>query len=254
MTASVLQIEGVSHHYGSMEILREITLKVRQGEFVAIVGPSGCGKTTLLNLISGFERPTRGNIRYPGTLRTIYQQEGLLPWLTVRENILHALSHLPERSARLARIEQWLSLTRLSGFGDHYPHQLSGGMRQRVQLARVLAGSGDVLLLDEPFSALDYQTRLSMRHELCSVLAVRPSTVVLVTHDIEEAVTLADRVLVLSQRPARILSEHSPSIARPRSTSHPEIRQAIEYIIRELGIAEPTPPTPPTPSTQEMIS
>ncbi|WP_044193831.1 ABC transporter ATP-binding protein [Hyalangium minutum] len=254
MNASVLQLDSVSHHYGPLEVLRDVSLTVRQGEFVAIVGPSGCGKTTLLSLVSGVERPTRGRISHQGTLRTVYQQEGLLPWLTVRENIFHGLSHLPTQSERLARIEQWLAHTRLDGFGDHYPHQLSGGMRQRAQLARVLAGNADLLLLDEPFSALDYQTRLSMRHELCNALAVRPSTVVFVTHDLEEAVTLADRVLVLSERPARILSTHTPSLARPRSTSHPEVGQLIEHIIGELKLGGPAPAGPRVPFSQELTS
>jgi NitT/TauT family transport system ATP-binding protein len=247
MTANVLQLEEVFHHYGPLEVLHRLTLTVRQGEFVAIVGPTGCGKTTLLNLISGFERPARGKILHTGTLRTVYQQEGLLPWLTVRENILHGLCHLPDPLERMACLQQWLGLIQLKGFEGHYPHQLSGGMRQRVQLARVLAGGTDTILLDEPFSALDYQTRLSMRRELSSVLAVRPSTVVFVTHDIEEAVMLADRVLVLSQRPARILAEHALPDARPRSTSHPDVRQLIDRIIDELGPAQLSPTAPVSP-------
>jgi NitT/TauT family transport system ATP-binding protein len=236
---AIVQLKGVSHRYGAVEVLRDLDLTIQRDEFVAIVGPSGCGKTTLLNLMSGFERPVQGDIQRLGTLHTVYQHEGLFPWLTVRENILHGLRHLPSASEREAQLARWLGLVRLAEFGHHYPYQLSGGMRQRAQLARVLAGNADVMLMDEPFSALDYQTRLVMRRELGHALAVRPSTVVLVTHDIEEAVALADRVLVLSARPARIVAEHVLRSARPRPTSHVEVIRTVERIIVELGLAEP---------------
>jgi NitT/TauT family transport system ATP-binding protein len=174
---------------------------------VAIVGPSGCGKTTLLNLLSGSYRPTTGVVERKGESRMVYQQDGLFPWQTVSENIALGLRHLRNEENRRQQVKELLWLIRLEGFESSYPHQLSGGMRQRVELARALAGSSDILLLDEPFSALDYLTRLRMRQELARILRERLKTVVLVTHDIEEAAQLADRVIVLSDSPARIRYE-----------------------------------------------
>jgi ABC-type nitrate/sulfonate/bicarbonate transport system ATPase subunit len=225
-----------SRSFGSVEVLRELSLNIERGEFVAVVGPSGCGKTTLLHLLSGFDQPTSGIIKRDGQVRMVYQQDGLFPWLTVAENIALGLRHLREDVERKRQADELLRLIRLEGFENHYPHQLSGGMRQRVELARALAGESDILLLDEPFSALDYLTRLRLRQELARLLDERPRTVVLVTHDIEEAAQLADRILVLTERPAQIRYELSIGTPRPRDLTHPEVVAAIHRILTEMGI------------------
>lgn len=231
-----LQLASVARSFDSLEVLRDISLAVERGEFVAIVGPSGCGKTTLLNLLSGFDRPTSGVVTREGTTRMVYQQDGLFPWLTVRENIEMGLCHLPRNAERMRQLAEMFDLINLHGFAEHYPHQLSGGMRQRVELARALAGETDILLLDEPFSSLDYLTRLRMRSELARLIETRPRTVVLVTHDIEEAAQLADRIIVLSERPASISFELRMNVSRPRSPVQAEVVDAVQRILTELGL------------------
>ena len=236
MSVKPLQLETVSRSFGAVEVLRELSLNIRRGEFVAVVGPSGCGKTTLLNLLSGYDQPSSGIILRNGRVRMVYQQDGLFPWQTVSENISLGLRHLSEDGERGRQIGDMLRLIGLEGFRDHYPHQLSGGMRQRVELARALTGDSDILLLDEPFSSLDYLTRLRMRQELARLLQERPRTVMLVTHDIEEAAQLADRVIVLTERPAQIQCELNIATSRPRDLTHPEVVSATHRILTELGL------------------
>lgn len=236
MNVKPLCLRGVSYSFGAVEVLRDLSLEVAWREVVAVVGPSGCGKTTLLKLLAGFYVATAGSVMRAGRTRMIHQQDGLLPWLTVAENIMLGLRQLDCAQERTRQLGALLELIRLEGFAKFYPHQLSGGMRQRVELARALAGSTNVLLMDEPFSSLDYQTRLEMRGELTHVLALSPLAVVLVTHDIEEAVHLADRVVVLSQRPARICGEVSLALARPRDAGHPMLQNAVKYISQQLGL------------------
>jgi len=209
---------------------------VRHGEFVALVGPSGCGKTTLLNLASGWLEPERGRVERPARVRMVFQQDGLFPWRTVGENVRLGLRHLTDAPERGRRAAALLGLVGLAEFENHYPHQLSGGMRQRVELVRALAGDTDLLLMDEPFSSLDYLTRLRLRIELARLLHEQPRTVVLVTHDIEEAAQLADRVLVLTSRPSRIRDEVRLKLPRPRPATHPEVVRAVHHILTELGL------------------
>lgn len=235
MRDNLIQLENVCRSFGATEVLRDISLTIGRGEFVAIVGPSGCGKTTLLNLLSGYDQPSSGLIKREGRARMVYQQDGLFPWLTVAENIALGLRQLRDEKERARQIGEMIRLIRLEGFENHYPHQLSGGMRQRVELARALAGDSDILLLDEPFSSLDYLTRLRMRQELTRLLSERPRTVVLVTHDIEEAAQLADRLIALSERPAQIRHELSVNAPRPRDLTHPEVVSATHRILTELG-------------------
>lgn len=250
MTGERFRLDNVSRAFGTVEALQNVSLTIRGGEFVAVVGPSGCGKTTLLNLLSGYDRPTSGVVERSGAVRMVYQQDGLFPWRTAAQNIEIGLRHVGDPEERARQRNEMLTLIGLEGFGDHYPHQLSGGMRQRVELGRALAGETDILLMDEPFSALDYITRLRMRHELARVLHERPRTVVLVTHDIEEAAQLADRVIVLSGRPGRIRSERHLVLPRPRELTHPEVVEAIHGVLVELGLerkgAEPLPPVAAT--------
>jgi ABC-type nitrate/sulfonate/bicarbonate transport system ATPase subunit len=235
MTSDILQLNGVNKSFGAVEVLRSLSLCVERGEFTAIVGPSGCGKTTLLNLLSGYDTSTSGSITRNGDVRMVYQQDGLFPWRTAAQNIDMGLRHVQNASERAKQMQELLELIGLVGFENHYPHQLSGGMRQRVELARALAAKADILLMDEPFSALDYLTRLKMRRELARMLEERPRTVVLVTHDIEEAAQLADRIVVLSERPAQIRKELWIDLARPRDLTHPVVVEAIHAVLMELG-------------------
>jgi len=229
-------LQKVSHSYGAVAVLNDMNLVVKQGEVVVLVGPSGCGKTTILNLLSGYITPVEGTIQRNGIIRTVYQQDGLFPWLTVSENILMGLRKTAEDNQQKKELGELIELIHLEGFEDHYPHQLSGGMRQRVELARVLSGESDILLMDEPFSALDYQTRLRMRQELVRLLKQRPRTVVFVTHDIEEAAQLADRVLVLSNRPATVCRELQIEAPKPRDLTSNAVIEAMKAVLQELGL------------------
>src|SRR5688572_7033303 len=193
-----LRVEDVSLSFGAIAVFQHLSLEISRGEFVAVVGPSGCGKTTLLNLFSQFVKPSSGKVECAGRLRMVYQHDSLFPWQTTAENIALGLRHVSDQKERKRQLDEMLRLIKLEEFADHYPHQLSGGMRQRVELARALAGDTDVLLLDEPFSSLDYLARLRMRNELSRMLVQLPRTVVLVTHAIEESAQLADRIVVLS--------------------------------------------------------
>ena len=236
MPGEMLRLEGVSKSFGDVEVLTDLSLTVERGEFTAIVGPSGCGKTTLLNLLSGYDRATSGSIKRSGGVRMVYQQDGLFPWRTANQNIEMGMRHILDSGQRREKLREMLELIGLIGFENHYPHQLSGGMRQRVELARALAAEADILLMDEPFSALDYLTRLKMRQELARMLQERPRTVLLVTHDIEEAAQLADRIVVLSERPAQIRRELWIDLARPRDLTHPEVVDAVHRVLMELGL------------------
>ncbi len=233
-----LRIEGGSVRFGSVEVFGNLSLEVGRGEFVAVVGPSGCGKTTLLNLFSGFLKPTSGKVDCSGRVRTVYQHDSLFPWQTAAQNIAMGLRDLSSEVERNRQLNHMLQLINLEEFAAHYPHELSGGMRQRVELARALVGTTDILLLDEPFSSLDYLTRLRLRHELARMLEELPRTVVLVTHDIEEAAQLADRIVVLSDRPARICRELQINIPRPRELTHPKVVDTVHAILAEFGLEQ----------------
>jgi NitT/TauT family transport system ATP-binding protein len=235
--ASILSLHGVGFDYGTNVVIDGLDLEVARGELVVCVGPSGCGKSTLLALLGGHLPPTRGTLRRDGQSRTIYHDGGLFPWLTVRENIVQGLPRGTPAAARDQKVKDWLEITRLAEFAGHYAHQLSGGMRQRVELARALAAETDILLLDEPFSALDYQSRNRMRKELVATLAERPRTVVFVTHDIEEAVQLGDRVVVLGARPANVRRVLELPPGRPRSPATPGVPEAEQAIMDELGLS-----------------
>lgn len=239
MSESVLQMKSVCRSFGSVEVIRNLSFDVLHGEFVALVGPSGCGKTTLLNLMSGYDAPTSGTVERRRPARMVYQDDGLFPWRTAAENISLGLHQVSDPDQRKRELEEMLGLIGLDGFGNHYPHQLSGGMRQRVELARALVGGNDLLLMDEPFSALDYITRLRMRRELARMLHERPRTVVLVTHDIEEAAQLADRVVVLSDRPAQIRRECRIDLPRTRDLTDPEVVKTVHTVLAEMGLEAP---------------
>ena len=234
--AALLRLDDVRVAYGDVRVLDGIDLEVRGGEFVALVGPSGCGKTTLLNLCSGWLTPSGGRVERPAAQRMVFQQDGLFPWLTVDENIRLGLRRSDDAAAERQHADALLGLIGLEGFAGVYPHQLSGGMRQRVELARALAGETPLLLMAEPFSSLDDLSLIKMRRELARILREQPRTVVLVTHDIEEAAQLADRVLVLSERPARIRAEVVIGVPRPRDATHPQVVSAMHRIFTVLGL------------------
>ncbi|SDV50803.1 ABC transporter ATP-binding protein [Chitinasiproducens palmae] len=224
--APEIEMRGVTMHYGgSAAALSRIDLDVREGEFLSIVGPSGCGKSTLLRLISGLQRPSGGSVRVrgevvsgtPPELGFMFQRDALLPWATVRENIEVGLECGGyAKAGRGERLDELLAITGLREFGDAFPHALSGGMRQRVALARILAYEPGIFLMDEPFGALDAQTKVLMGQELLDIWGRHRKAVVFVTHDIEEAVSLSDRVIVMTGRPGRIRSNYEIELARPR--------------------------------------
>ncbi|HEX9440009.1 MAG TPA: ABC transporter ATP-binding protein [Roseiflexaceae bacterium] len=210
----------------SIVALEDVALSVTAGEFLSIVGPSGCGKTTLLRIFAGLLPPTSGSVLYDGVAVTgpsrkmgfVFQADNLMPWRKVRDNIGLGPELQGEPKREYApRVEALLELVGLSGFGDYYPHQLSGGMRQRVNLARALAIEPDVLLMDEPFAALDAQTREIMQDELLRIWRETHNTVIFITHQIDEALFLADRLMIMSARPGRVQEILPVDIERPRA-------------------------------------
>lgn len=233
---------------GPMRVVDGVNLDIRQGEFVSIIGPSGCGKTTLMNIVGGFVKPTRGQVlldgapvRSPGPDRgVIFQEYGVFPWLTVRGNIefglrLRANSRHAAQVAEISR--RYLALMGLTDFADHFPKHLSGGMRQRLALARAYAVQPEFLLMDEPFGALDAQTRTNMQTLLHRLHAAHPCVVVFVTHDVTESLLLGDRVIVLSTQPARIIDDFMISEMQPRSQdwlTSAEVRLMHERVVGHL--------------------
>jgi len=222
----IAQVSKVYPAATPVQALDGIDLDVGEGEFIALLGPSGCGKSTLLNLVAGFESPTSGVLQVDGKIverpgperGVVFQEAALFPWLNVWENVVFGpkIAGLP-KSEYATRAEEMLSITGLLAFKRHLPVQLSGGMRQRVGIARVLTLGSRVLLMDEPFGALDAQTRLTMQELLLSVWQTLRTTVIFVTHDIDEAILLADTIYVMSARPGRIATRIKVPLARPRA-------------------------------------
>jgi NitT/TauT family transport system ATP-binding protein len=241
-------LKGISLQYkaanGSRLLaLDDISLQVKSGEFLCIVGPSGCGKSTLLHLIAGLHQPTSGTVLVddhlvdgPGTDRIlIFQELGLFPWLTVGENVEFGMKMKGVSSAeRKDRVQYYLRLVHLSKFKDSYTHQLSGGMRQRVALARALATEPDVLLMDEPFAALDAQTRDLLHDELERIWAETGRTIIFVTHNVREAIRLGDRVALLTFRPGRVKREYTVDLPRPRHLEDPSVAGTAREILNDL--------------------
>ncbi|CFQ43539.1 ABC transporter ATP-binding protein [Yersinia frederiksenii] len=233
---------------GRQKVLEDISLTIAAGEFVVLLGPSGCGKSTILNLIAGFERPDSGNIQCQGSVVStpgpdrgmVFQQANLFPWLTVRDNV----SFGPRMQGAtqediLPETQAFLKLVGLQGFEDHYPWQLSGGMKQRVAMARAWLPNPDVLLMDEPFGALDAQTRLMMQELLLSAWQQTGTTILFVTHDVEEALFLADRILIMSAHPGCIVDEIRLPFGRQRdietlahAEGYSEIKQRVLHRVR----------------------
>jgi NitT/TauT family transport system ATP-binding protein len=238
-------LDGISLSYRanggeSLLALKDVSLEVRRGEFLCIVGPSGCGKSTLLHLIAGLHQQTSGSIcvdgkpvQGTGTDRIlIFQELGLFPWLTVRQNVEFGLKMKGlSKAERESRAHEYLRLVHLSKFENSYTHQLSGGMRQRVALARALATQPDVLLMDEPFAALDAQTRDLLHDELERIWSETGSTVIFVTHNVREAVRLGDRVVLLTFRPGQVKREYIVDLPRPRHIEEIDVARTASEIL-----------------------
>jgi len=251
----VIEIRGVHKQFAKGErrviALQDIDLTVAEREFVAIHGPSGCGKSTLLNMVAGFDQPTRGSVKVAGeevaapapSRGVVFQEPALFPWLSVMDNVVFGPKTLGQPAASYrARAAQIIEQIGLSGFEASYPAELSGGMRQRVGIARVLILEPKVLLMDEPFGSLDAQTRTLMQELLLALWERHQQTVLFVTHDIEEAILLADRVCVMTARPGRIKKSIEVRMPRPRSiesTTSPEfnaLRREVLDLIREESV------------------
>ena len=225
--------------------LEDVSLDIERGEFVTVIGPSGCGKTTLLNILAGFERPSAGQVMLegqaidgPGADRgVVFQEYALFPWLTLRQNVEYGPRErgVPAGEARAA-IARTLQMVGLAGAENRYPPELSGGMRQRVALARVLVNDPKILLMDEPFAALDAQTRSILQREVARLWAETGKTVLFITHSVEEAVLLGDRVIAMTARPGRLKADVQVALPRPREPTSPAFndrRRAIERLLAE---------------------
>ncbi len=239
------RLNMVFEHDGkTTPVLENISLEVGDGEFLCLLGPSGCGKSTLLSIMAGFLSPTSGEIRIDGQAVRgpdprrifVFQERGTFPWLTVEGNVGFGLFKL-SRSEREQRIAHYIQMVGLRGFEKAYPPELSGGMKQRLEVARALAVNPDMLFLDEPFGALDSITRLVMRGELLRIWEAERKTIIFVTHDIDEAVQLADRVVVMSARPAKIQQIVKVDIPHPRDLSSPRYLELRDGIFKQIGLA-----------------
>jgi ABC-type nitrate/sulfonate/bicarbonate transport system ATPase subunit len=227
----------------TLPVVGGVSFTVADGEFVAIVGPSGCGKSTLMKIIAGFEHPDEGSVTVDGKPQNgpspkgivISQHGSVFPWLTVQQNLMFGLNG-NEHGDKAALADHYAAMVGLKGFEKSYPHELSGGMLKRVEIARALVVKPEILYMDEPFSALDALMNLRMRTELLRILAEERHTVLLITHDVEEAIHLADRIMVLSQRPTMIQTTFEVPLQHPRKLSSPEAQELKEAILRELGL------------------
>jgi len=236
---TAIRLRDVDKTFGSgrqgVTALHDVDLEVDQGEFVCLIGASGCGKSTILNLVAGLESPSAGRVDVEGRTALMFQESALFPWLTVAANV-----ELPMRLAgvpkaeRRERVEQLLTAVHLEGFAKKRPHQLSGGMRQRGALARAFAQDAEILLMDEPFGALDAMTRDALHEELDTLVRDRGLTVVFVTHNVREAARLGDRIVVMSPRPGRVTASFDVPIERPRRIDSPEVSALAATVTDQL--------------------
>jgi NitT/TauT family transport system ATP-binding protein len=236
-------VNNIKKNFKDLQVVGGVSLSVKDGEFVAIVGPSGCGKSTLMKIIAGFDEPSEGDVRIDGVVRhgpspkgiVISQHGSVFPWLTVQQNLMFGLTG-DGHGDKFALADHYAEMVGLKGFENSYPHELSGGMLKRAELARAFVVKPEILYMDEPFSALDALMNLKMRTELLRILSEERHTVLLITHDVEEALFMADRVLVLSPRPTRIQASFEVPHPHPRKLSSPELQQMKERILQELGV------------------
>jgi NitT/TauT family transport system ATP-binding protein len=244
----IIEVRGLNMNFtgktAPIVVLENITLQVSRGEFVCIVGPSGCGKSTLLNIIAGFFKPTSGEVLVNGTRVSgpdpqrifVFQENGVFPWLTVEQNIGFGLDRLSP-AERAPIVQRYIEMVGLTKFEKVYPRELSGGMRQRVEIARALAANPDIIYMDEPFGALDFLTRLKVRADLTRIWQEERKTILFVTHDIEESVQLADRVIVLSPRPGKIQKDLAVDLPRPRDLDSSVYLETRDEIFHTMGMS-----------------
>ena len=243
---ATIALQGVGKTYPGKEshyILRGVDFTIEDGEFVVLVGPSGCGKSTLMKIISGFEQPDEGQVRIDGKPHSrpspkgivISQHGSVFPWLTVQENLMFGLNG-DGHGDKAELADHYAAMVGLKGFENAYPRELSGGMIKRVELARALVVKPEILYMDEPFSALDALMNLRMRTELLRILEEERHTVILITHDVEEAIYLADRIMVLSPRPTTIQATFAVTQPHPRKLSSPDLQQLKDDILAQLGL------------------
>ena len=247
MSVEKICVDGLQKNFGALPVIGGVDFTVADGEFVAIVGPSGCGKSTLMNVIAGFEKPDTGSVKIDGAPLNgpspkgivISQHGSVFPWLTVQQNLMFGLNgekHSASSAERATLADHYAAMVGLKGFEGHYPHELSGGMLKRVELARAFIVKPEILYLDEPFSALDALMNLRMRNELLRILEEERHTVLLITHDVDEAIYMADRILVLSPRPTTIQASFAVGLPHPRRLASPEAEELRQAILKELGL------------------
>ncbi len=228
-----------------VQVLKDIDLEFEEGEMVCILGPSGCGKSTLLRIIAGFDRPSSGTVLIDGETVNgpssdhifVFQHSSLLPWMTVRQNVELGLRHMEDKKSMWKKIDENIEMVELGGFEDHYPYQLSGGMKRRAELARALAVDPDILFMDEPFTGLDYLTHLKIREEVVNMHEFLGKTTIFVTHDIDDALVMGDRIVVLSGRPAEVKLSRKLNFSRPRDfMKEPGLSELRDEVFFMLGV------------------
>ena len=268
-TEPMIEISGVGKHFAQRKgsanvVLEDVNLTVGRGEFVSLVGQSGCGKTTLLRMIAGLAPYDAGELKVAGRVVTkvpprigfVFQNAALLPWKTVRQNVMLGLNETRRtlsKQEKEAKVTHQLELTSLADYGDYLPHQLSGGMQQRCGLARALVGEPDVLLMDEPFGAVDALTRIRLQEELASLVERTSATVVFVTHDVEEAVFLADRVAVMTIGPGTIKEVVTVDLQRPRARGPASVGALSDHVLElVLGGGQQRPVAPAAPEPEAV--
>ncbi len=249
----MLEVSGLYKSFGiagrdpiqkEQTVLMDINFSVAKGAFVCFVGPSGCGKSTLFNILAGFESQTAGSVLVNGSESRngnsknifVFQEDGLFPWMTAYENIEIGVKDEPDPEKRRSAVEEYLELVGLEGAGGLFPHELSGGMRRRAEVARALITNPDILFMDEPFAALDFLTRLQMREEMINVHAMFPITILFITHDIDEALQLADQIIVLSERPTTVKADIPVEFPRPRDFTKPGLASLRKKIYFFMGL------------------
>jgi len=230
----------------TVTVLENLNLEFEAGEMVCILGPSGCGKSTLLRIIAGFDQPTSGRVLQDGKELSspspdnifVYQHNGLLPWMTVWQNVELGIRHTADPGEKEETIQEYINMVELEGFEDHYPHQLSGGMQRRAELARALVINPEMLIMDEPFSGLDFLTHMKMREEVVNMHLYLGKTILLVTHNIDDALIMGDRVVILSGRPAQVNLNRKLEFPHPRDPkTAPELQELREEIFFMLGVS-----------------